>query len=65
MSKKPAKPDDLIKSKVKNGEVELTEQALDKVVGGTFIKLDGIDGEAQDKGHKATIELASISQKHK
>lgn len=47
MSKKPdespkvtSKPDDLIKSKTKEGRTELTEQELGKVTGGLKIKLD-------------------------
>lgn len=49
-----SKPDDLIQS---NGhESELTDKELGSVVGGaktgTFVKIEGVDGESKDHDHK-------------
>jgi hypothetical protein len=65
--KKPAaKPDDLIASKIKGGEIELTEDELGHVSGGAasdqFLTLDGIKGESQDDKHKDTIEISSFKK---
>jgi type VI protein secretion system component Hcp len=67
IQKKPSsKPDDLIASKIKGGEIELTENDLDNVSGGAgtdfFLSLDGIKGESQDDKHKDTIEVLSIKK---
>jgi hypothetical protein len=60
-TKKPvSKPDDLVESKIKGGEIELTEHELGHVAGGTFdgfLKIDGIEGESADSKHKGEIEL--------
>jgi bacteriocin-like protein len=67
IQKKPgSKPDDLIASKIKGGEIELTENELDNVSGGAgsdfLLTLDGIKGESQDDKHKDTIEITSIKK---
>lgn len=63
--KKPgSKPEDLIASKIKGDEIELTENELGHVSGGAaadqFLTLDGIKGKSQDDKHKDTIEIASF-----
>jgi bacteriocin-like protein len=61
MSAQPvSKPDDLIRSKIKDGAIELTEHELSQVSGGddssgSFLTLDGIKGESIQKDHKAFI----------
>jgi type VI protein secretion system component Hcp len=64
--KKPgSKPDDLIASKIKDGEIQLTEEELGHVSGGVvdqFLMLDGIKGESQDDKHKDGIQLASFKK---
>ena len=60
-----SKPDDLIRSKIKGGEIELTEQELGQTAGGAavdyFLKIDGVDGESTDDKHKGEIQLESFS----
>lgn len=65
--KKPgSKPDDLIASKIKGGEIELTEDELGHVSGGAavdpFARIGEIKGESQDDKHKGTIEIASFKK---
>ena len=64
--KKPgSKPDDLIASKIKGGEIELTEDELGHVSGGDadqFLTLDGIKGESEDDALKGTIEISSFKR---
>jgi len=65
--KKPgSKPDDLIGSKIKGGEIELTDNELSNVSGGAatdyLLSIDGIKGESQDDKHKDTIEIASLKK---
>jgi hypothetical protein len=57
--KSVSKPDDLIESKVKGGDIELTEHDLGHVSGG--FKIDGVDGESSDDKHKGEIQLESYS----
>jgi len=43
--------------------IELTDEDLSRVSAGklnSFLKLDGIQGESTDKGHKDWIELSSF-----
>jgi len=61
-----SKPDDLIASKIKGGEIELTEDELGHASGGAtdqFLTLDGIKGESQDDKHKSEIEISSFIKK--
>jgi hypothetical protein len=58
--KSVSKPDDLIESKVKGGDIELTEHDLGHVSGG-FLRIDGVDGESTDDKHKGEISLESFS----
>ena len=46
--------------KPKGTGVELSNDDLDTVVGGT-LSIDGIDGESMDDKHKGTIEIESWS----
>jgi Type VI secretion system effector, Hcp len=63
--KSVSKPDDLVESKIKGGDIELTEHELGQVAGGAavdyFLKIDGVDGESTDDKHKGEIELQSFS----
>ena len=56
-----SKPDDLVESKIKGGEIELTEHELGQIAGGAtvdyFLKIDGVDGESTDDKHKGEIQL--------
>lgn len=64
MNKKPGlKPDDLIKSNIKDGEIELTEKELRQVAGGDFIKLGDIKGESLDDKHKGSLHIESFRTK--
>src|SRR5258708_16945508 len=60
-----SKPDDLIRSKIKGGEIELTEHELGQAAGGAavdyFLKIDGVDGESTDDKHKGEIQLEPYS----
>ena len=59
-----SKPDDLIPSKIKGGEIELTEQELGQTAGGAavdyFLKIDGVDGELTDDKHKGEIQSGVV-----
>jgi type VI protein secretion system component Hcp len=60
-----SKPDDLIASKIKSGEIELTEDELGHASGGAtdqFLTLDGIKGESADDKHKGEIDIMSIKK---
>lgn len=64
-------PEDLVKFAASKGHqfsveeirsaFELTDEELESVAGGAvFAKYDGVDGEAQDKDHKAWSNLLSF-----
>ena len=63
--KSVSKPDALVESKIKGGDIELTEHELGQIDGGAavdyFLKIDGIDGESTDDKHKGEIQLESYS----
>jgi hypothetical protein len=46
--------------KPKSGDIELSKDELDAVVGGT-LSIDGIDGESTDDKQKGTIQIESWS----
>jgi hypothetical protein len=63
--KSVSRPDALVESKIKGGDIELTEHDLGQAAGGAavdyFLKIDGVDGESTDDKHKGEIQLESYS----